>query len=167
MSKSEELIKYLKFCKQVMKERKANKDRKYSCLEDFVLTHGREMDYAPDSVMKGYDMSLCSTPKQCYQNASLMVLEHNKDLIYCEGYAAGVFPVLHAWCMIKSSGEVIDPTWSVFRSHKEDVYFGVPFKTEFLREHLVNNEVYGILDDLRNDFPALRKGFDKNIWRRK
>jgi hypothetical protein len=50
------------------------------------------------------------------------MLAQDNDLIYVEGFAVGVFPTLHGWC-VDDAGNVIDPTWPDGRGKE---YYGVP-----------------------------------------
>jgi hypothetical protein len=55
------------------------------------------------------------------------------SLTYCEGMAmleGQIYPVSHGWC-IDPEEKVFDPTW---KGVTERFYFGVPFKTEFVKD---------------------------------
>ena len=105
---------------------------------DFMLAHGREYAFNAESFAGPR-----AERKQCYANATHLAL-YNNDLTYVEGYVSihGV-PIEHAWC-VDADGVVVDPTI-------EDVgqvlaYFGVPFKTEYVKRAIIMNDVYGLLD---------------------
>ena len=68
----------------------------------------------------------------------------NKDLTYVEGFVAihGV-PIEHAWC-VDANGVVVDPT--IENVNQVVAYYGVPFKTEYLKRAILVNDVYGLLD---------------------
>jgi len=93
---------------------------------EFVLRYGRLWQPAalPANIRRGM-------PKECYSNAAQLAFSR-PDLIYIEGFArckAGPStPFEHAWCA-DADGKVVDPTWT---SGTE--YFGVPFRTAFVRE---------------------------------
>lgn len=72
-----------------------------------VMEQGRFWTPAPkpDNVKAG-------TPKQCFDNAYKLA-SRRSDLRYVEGWALGIIPVHHAWC-VDAEGNVIDNTW---RSH--------------------------------------------------
>jgi hypothetical protein len=80
------------------------KGYRFCCIEEFVCEYGREFAPAPlpDRLRKGL-------PRHCYHNAYHLARKHG--LVYVEGYAAGLIPVLHAWCCAPGSTQVIDPTW--------------------------------------------------------
>jgi hypothetical protein len=100
--------------------------------------------------------------KMCFKNASELAL-WNPRYIYCEGYAMPgtiPLPMHHGWCIDTETGLVVDPTW-------EDGfnYFGVPFKTEFVRQELLRREQYGVID---MNWKLLREqayGPDDYLWR--
>ena len=81
------------------------------------------------------------TPKECYKNAALAVLD-NPKLTYVEGQMAfhGV-PIDHAWC-VDQQGNVVDPT---VKDGEDTAYFGIPISTEYLKRQLLKQKVYGIL----------------------
>lgn len=117
----------------------------HSCLEEFVLKNGREFTYQP----RPKHIKL-GTIRQCYKNAARLAMR-NRDLTYVEGYAFGVFPVLHAWCVTKE-GIVIENTW------KEDMcvsYYGVPIKTKYLMHCLYKHQYYGVIDRHEFRWPIL------------
>jgi hypothetical protein len=116
--------------------------------EDFLLKHGREM-FPDGGLPNGFKFKQM---KHCFRNASLLVIEHNPKFIYCEGYAmakACPIPVHHAWT-VTPEGEVIDPTW---RDFDKAVYFGIAFEFEFLRQMLLKQEYYGLLNDWQKRYP--------------
>ena len=82
---------------------------------------------------------------------------------YCEGLALrmGVW-IDHAW-VIDEQGTIIDPTWSLLESSREDqraIYQGIPFADEFLFRHGIERGwVAFISSDWRWDHPALKRGF--------
>lgn len=108
---------------------------KYACFEEFILKHGRSFDNIvelPGEVKRGKS-------RECFKNAATLAIEYYPTWIYCEGYAAGPIPVLHAWC-VNRRGAVIDPTWN-----DGTEYFGIPIKQSYLLKSLRENEVYGLL----------------------
>lgn len=90
----------------------------------------------PDDVDRG-------TPKECFKNASLLMLRRD-DLDYCEGVAyipqlPGV-GFLHAWC-VDRDGNVVDNTWD----HPEDcTYYGVKYDRERYLKHIFKTKMYGV-----------------------
>lgn len=81
-------------------------------------------------------------PKMCYRNAGLLALD-DASLTYVEGFTTTIgIPIEHAWC-IDAEGEVIEPT---LKPGGANAYFGVPFRTSFLRSELLRRMVWGIID---------------------
>ncbi len=77
-------------------------------------------------------------PRDCFNNATRYAVVRD-DVHYAEGYALepGLpIPVHHAW-LVDRDGFVIDPTWANTAGH---VYFGIPFRSGFVREQLTRNE---------------------------
>jgi hypothetical protein len=62
-----------------------------------------------------------SVPQACFRNAALYAMLHR--LPYIEGYATGIIPVHHAWCL-DAVGRVCEVTWKELGTD----YFGVAFK---------------------------------------
>lgn len=82
--------------------------------------------------------------KACFENAAHIALRHC-DFIYVEGlalYPGLSLPVHHAW-LVTSDGQGYDPTWET----PGEVYFGIPFETDYIREALLVLGCYGLLDE--------------------
>lgn len=125
----------------------------YVSLGDFVLTNGRRFN----PTLKLPPGIKCGRLGHCFRNAATLAIDRN-DLIYCEGYAAGVLPVLHAWLCDKD-GNVIDPTWCrdvKGESYMGTEYFGVPISQKYLIEHLCEHEKYGLVDAWEARWPMLQ-----------
>ena len=147
MSKINEVKKFL----QQMVELRAGASRlleaRYICQEDFVLQHGRSMEVTKSPFQRG-------EMKMCFMNAQKLMTK--EGYTYCEGYAfRQVLPVLHAW-LIDSEGNVVDPTWE---DSEECVYFGVPFKTEYVLSRQAETKTYlSVIDDYQGHWPLLTGG---------
>jgi hypothetical protein len=122
----------------------------------YVAAYGEEHKAAPlpDGVQRGI-------PKECYKNASLLVLERS-DLTYAEGFAqVGSLPGLtfqHAWAVTKD-GTVVDPTWDDPENSK---YFGVRYERKAYLQYLYKAKLYGVLGSTtRNAREAVRTGARK------
>jgi hypothetical protein len=118
----------------------------YCCIEDLVLQKGSFMG-ARHAKSDNYPRGAI---KQCFMNAYQLL--HMPGLSYCEGFAMGVIPMLHAW-MIDEEGNVIDPTW------QDGVeYFGIELPTEFVIATVLTRGAYGVLDNMEMGFPLLKGG---------
>jgi hypothetical protein len=128
----------------------------YHGLHDFVLKNGRH--WTPKILPAGMKVG---TPRACFVNAGNLALK-NPELIYVEGYATGVIPVNHAWC-VTPDGIVVDPTWQYPNCSPGDVFFGVAVKVEYLRMTVKRNKQFGLLDQWECGFPWLTD--DPALWR--
>lgn len=121
---------------------------------DFVLRNGCAMtDILP--VPKGKMRKL----KECFYNASMLAI-FDPRFAYCEGYATAVIPVPHAWCIAKHKGKwmVWDNTWR----QPGTEYYGVAITTEYLKQSLLSNKYYGVIDAYGHGWPMLRT--DPKRW---
>ena len=115
----------------------------YSSIEHLVLTLGREMELTlPLLPIKEGKMG------QCFKNASTLAIERGWQ--YCEGFAFGIIPVLHAWCLF--DGKVVDPTWQ----DPDSKYFGVTISQEVMHKIHLQRGKYGVLDSWDIGFPLLK-----------
>jgi hypothetical protein len=110
---------------------------------EFLLTHGRVYPVGPKT-FEGQR----GEPGNCFGNATHLAM-WNRDLTYVEGKVTccGI-PLDHAWC-IDADGVVVDSTLTpemLDGRPREEEYFGVPFKTEYVRRAIKVNGVYGVLD---------------------
>ena len=117
-------------------------------ISEFILRHGRVFEWKPfpAQLTRG-------APRQCYLNATLLAFR-SAGYIYVEGYAVAPnlgMPVEHAWCITALRGVVVDPTWE-----SGSDYFGVPFRTEYLRRVVRTRRSYGVLYNPEMKFPLLR-----------
>jgi hypothetical protein len=116
----------------------------YHCFEDFVLQHGTEFKDI-GNLPKGEKMGRLG---ECYANAARLAQRH-RELIYVEGYACSIIPMLHGWCTTLD-GKIIDPTWK-----NGTGYFGVPFKKKFILKLMVEHGTYGFIDMWKQGWPVL------------
>lgn len=131
---------------------------KYRTVPNFLL---REASFframpLPINVPRG-------TIKECYSNALTLIIEQaNPKLAYCEGVAAGIIPVQHAWC-VDEDGRVLDPTWDQCDGHPGlgNTYFGVRIATDYVADLLLMGKGCA-LDNWHDGWPVLRG--DEN-WR--
>jgi hypothetical protein len=151
-NKIEGLVEYLQWCATHVGKVAKQRFNGYSCFEDFVLKNGMEFTKKgrlPKGERKGIQ-------KQCYANSTRLVMRH-PNLTYVEGYAAGIIPVMHAWCVTKD-GKVIDPTW---KDSSKCNYFGVPFKRKYLTHSIIEHGVYGLIDLWQQGWPTLKASTDE------
>lgn len=128
----------------------------FSSLESLLLTKGVSFE----AIALPYDVER-GMMKECYKNAALLSFERS-DLRYCEGYAAGIIPVMHAWC-IDSKNRVIDPTWPDAESC---IYHGVAFKSDWARKFMIKNKLYGVFGgEFNRAYPLMQdsKKLDKAL----
>ena len=140
-------VQYLEQVKTLMADKKPN-------VASFLLEHGREWEPSPLPIKFKRGVI-----KQCYKNAAQMALKF-KELTYVEGYANNIIPVSHAWC-VDLAGRVIDNTWD---NPEQQEYFGIPFKTEFLRKFLLQAKDYSLLDQWRLGYPIQMGKHPKTEW---
>jgi hypothetical protein len=143
--------KYLKISIKFAKKCNRSKIGSYTCIEEFVYRNGQLFTNIifPENLIIG-------KMKECYKNAALLCME-NKNYFYVEGYACGIIPVMHAWCIDKDKN-VIDPTWN-----DGGEYFGIIIKKRFLMDSLVKKRVFGLIDDWSNGWELLR--LNPEIWK--
>jgi len=115
----------------------------YCCMEDFVLHFGEAFSFSelPSYIERG-------EMKQCFKNAYHLALS-SPEHTYVEGFACGVIPVMHAWC-IDSKDQVVDPTWTDGRE-----YYGVRFNLNYVNEVIEDKSTYGVIDNWEDRFPLL------------
>jgi hypothetical protein len=113
-------------------------------LNEFMLTYGRDYQIGP-ATFDGPRGEVHG----CYKNACHLAIE-NEALTYVEGKVATCgIAIDHAWC-VDADGVVIDPTLEAARADETFTrvtgYFGVPFRTDYLRKAIIANGHYGLLD---------------------
>lgn len=158
-AKFEDMLEHLRQIVRVVGTNKARSNWKHSCCEDFILKHGTSHTprKLPADVKPGKN-------KQCFMNC-LDLAQSRPDLIYVEGYAMGVVPVMHAWCVTKD-GFVVDPTWNggVDRAPLGDFYFGVRLKLRYVMEVAIKSGVSGVIDNYQSGYELL-KGVAASEWK--
>lgn len=108
-----------------------------------MLTHGRQFIF--DSLSYAGKRGKAHG---CYMNAGRIALDDSSKT-YVEGYVSvhGV-PIEHAW-VVDADGKVQDPTIT----GPEGIlgYFGLPIKTEYLRDTILKKGTWGVLDFTNRD----------------
>lgn len=117
-----------------------------NCISKWILEYGRHWE--PQALPRQHPRGVI---KQCYSNAANLALG-DSDLTYVEGYACGIIPVMHAWCVDKD-GKVIDNTWD---EPAKSLYYGVPFDRGFLAKTICRNGVYGLIDCYTDGFKLVK-----------
>ena len=115
----------------------------------FMLDHGKDYAIGPETFA-----GRRGAGGQCYKNSSLLAF-NDDNLTYVEGTVDifGGIPIDHAWC-INAAGVVIDPTLD---GDNVSGYYGVPFRTDYVRKACLKNGFYGLLDifSARKTLPKL------------
>lgn len=109
--------------------------RYFNC-QDFVVQNG--LDFTPPSEPFPHLME----QKQCFMNATNLVLINEERFVYCEGLVFVVIPIAHAWVWDRWEKTVVDPTLREPASE----YLGIPFNTAYLKRRIVENGCYGLID---------------------
>lgn len=91
----------------------------------------------------------------CYANSFRLVWTDPTRYIYCEGKAAGVIPVTHAWVWDREEACVIETTWK----EPAECYYGLALEFGWASSQIGQSKTWGILE---NDWligrPMLKEG---------
>lgn len=118
----------------------------YCSVEDFVLRNGKAWPVSQRPVcLKIGPLG------ECFRTSASYALRWPDLYIYCEGFACGSLPVMHAW-LLDDQGRVIETTW---RDRGVD-YFGIALRPEYLEERLCEQKSYGLIDQPTERWPMLR-----------
>lgn len=122
----------------------------YSSLFEFALTHGKMMKPPVEMPFARVERGI---PRQCFMNAANLAMGR-RGFIYCEGWAMSVIPVPHAWNLVEYAGElrVLDITWRTPGTE----YFGMAFKTAYLKKQLSQQKYFGLIDAWDVGWPLLK-----------
>jgi hypothetical protein len=134
----DKVFNYLQMMTQVMK----SMDRTVS-VASFLLEHGKKFEVTDQSFPR------LGAFKECFMNSAKLAME-DSSLAYCEGYADGVIPVHHAWCVDKA-GRVVDPTWESGQH-----YFGIKFQLDYVLQVTEDTGYWAsVLDNYHQHWPLL------------
>ncbi|HXJ60739.1 MAG TPA: hypothetical protein VNU68_29190, partial [Verrucomicrobiae bacterium] len=67
---------------------------------------------------------------------------------------------LHAW-LLGPDGNVIETTWK----EMGHAYYGIPFRTDYVRNQIRQNKHYSMIDQWEKAFPTIHT--PKEVWLRK
>lgn len=115
-----------------------NRHLPHLSMESLLIEHG-ELFSKPK-----IRFPLLGKMKACFENAANIAVA-KRDFIYVEGLALFhnmSIPVHHAW-LITPDGQAYDPTWE----KPGEVYFGIPFETDYIHQALLIHGCYGLLDE--------------------
>ena len=144
---------YLEMQVNLLKTGNFSKIGSYHGCADFIIQHG--ISFGAVDLPDQYEMG---EPQQCFANAYQAAGDH-PDLIYCEGYACGIIPVHHAWCVDQQTRSVVEVTWE--RSHTFG-YLGVPINFHYVIQAVARKGTHGVIDDWKNEWPMLKD--DRSQW---
>lgn len=136
---------YLSACDQVSRSMPGRDNMQHRSFESLLLAHG--IWFQPQRLPSGYRRMAI---KQCYTNAYHLAL-NDPELIYVEGYAMCVIPVLHAWVVKVGSHKVIDPTWESIGGGA--AYLGIPFQLKYLNRVMARSGC--AIDNYKDRFPII------------
>lgn len=127
----------------------------YGSLEEFVLREGTT--YAPPKVARPKGLRK-GTNKMCFRNA--LYVAEDRGWTYVEGFAAGLIPVHHAWCLDKD-GTVVETTWA----EPGHSYMGVPIDVDTAWLAVALSGTFSVLSDWEHNYPILQKPYDADDYR--
>lgn len=116
-------------------------------LGHLVLTYGIQFQYAP--LPKGINPGKL---QQCFANATALSDRRRGELIYVEGYCAGLIPMMHAFC-VDEHDRVVDNTWCPPHCSPGQSYFGIPFRRDYMATMQLRTGYYGMLDQWEANWP--------------
>lgn len=135
----------------ILKHAKRREGWAHSSIEDLV--HGEGVRCVPSPLPAGVAKG---RKRECFTNAFHLAHQHPRRYIYVEGYAVAhqiPLPLLHAWCVERRTGLVVDPTWA------DGVeYYGIPLKLGYVWKTLAAKGTYSVLDNQEQSWPLLRQG---------
>jgi hypothetical protein len=122
----------------------------FTSVAELLLEHGTAFEPAPYDEERWGPRGVA---RECFRNATMLVLEHPDELIYVEGMAVSMIPTMHAWCVERATGEVVDPTPHWERGSE---YHGIPLKRRYLTRTLGERKMWGVIENFEGGHPMLR-----------
>ncbi len=122
----------------------ARAELRYRTYEELVLAEGRL--WTPEKIR----LDKQGPVRECYSNAIHAAVRN--DWGYVEGFAASVFPVMHAWC-VDYDGMAVEVTWD----QPGTEYMGIEMNPTDALARMIRNKVYGVMpNDHLNNMEMLR-----------
>lgn len=85
---------------------------------------------------------------RCYDAALTLAMEF-EHLTYCEGFVVldlgQMVSMAHGWC-VDPEGNIVDPTFFRHQMTNRLLYWGIPFKTNYVKEQAADCGYVGLLD---------------------
>ncbi len=127
-------------------------DWEYHGQEDLILREGKQYEYAkkPKGVRYG-------PWKYCFRTSYYLADSNPKRYTYCEGFATSIIPCLHAWCIDRETGKVVDLTWRHDDVSSERGYIGIEFPQGVCMAFAAATGHYGLIDAWEARWPMMRK----------
>lgn len=124
----------------------------YHGQEDLILREGKQYEYAkkPKGVRYG-------PWKYCFRTSYYLAESNPQRYTYCEGFATSIIPTLHAWCIDRETGKVVDTTWRHDHVSSERGYIGIEFPLSVVRGFMFASGQHGMIDTWSIGWPMMRK----------
>jgi len=131
---------------------------KYACPSRWILEHGRLWTYQALDSDTAKEYGIDTGPiKMCYDNSYHAACNDPDGIVYCEGYAWAIIPMAHAWNTFAEEPQpnMVDLTLRV-HNIETPVYFGVPFRQEYVEHVLDGKDEHGVIANWQQDYPLLQ-----------
>ena len=96
--------------------------------------------------------------KECFVNAYRLSVRDTRYQ-YAEGYAHGLVPVNHAWCVGTETGAIVEPTGVNLKMSRPTLYMGLRFDHRFMARLVASEQQPAIFEaDWRRHGKVARQG---------